>query len=107
MIRFGPAGIPLSCKGRTLIDGIEDVHNLGLTALELQLVRMNVIERYPMEDEIGLNAREITSDLIVQILRGGDDPVMITDLSEPIEDGDKLGVMVSGIAHNYNEIKVD
>ena len=39
MIRFGPAGIPLSCKGRTLRDGIEDVHTLGLTALEIQLVR--------------------------------------------------------------------
>ena len=39
MIRYGPAGIPLSCKGRTLKDGIEDVHNLALTALEVQLVR--------------------------------------------------------------------
>ena len=35
MIRFGPAGIPLSCKGRTLKDGIEDVHNLSLSALEI------------------------------------------------------------------------
>ena len=26
MIRFGPAGIPLSCKGRTIRDGIEDIH---------------------------------------------------------------------------------
>src|SRR5438309_665322 len=32
MIRFGPSGIALSCKGRTLRDGIEDSHNLGLTA---------------------------------------------------------------------------
>lgn len=38
-IRFGPAGIPLSCKGRTLKDGIEDVHALELNAMEIQLVR--------------------------------------------------------------------
>lgn len=38
-IRFGPAGIPLSCKGRTLKDGIEDVHALELNAMEVQLVR--------------------------------------------------------------------
>ena len=44
MIRFGPAGIPLSCKGRTLKDGIEDVHNLGLNAMEVQMVRVNVVE---------------------------------------------------------------
>lgn len=36
---FGPGGIPLSCKGRTFLDGIEDVHMLGLEAMEVQLVR--------------------------------------------------------------------
>jgi deoxyribonuclease-4 len=50
MIRFGPAGIPLSCKGRTLRDGIEDVHGLGLNAMEVQMVRVNVIERFPDEE---------------------------------------------------------
>lgn len=38
-IRFGPAGIPLSCKGRTLKDGIEDIHALQLDAMEVQLLR--------------------------------------------------------------------
>ncbi|UCH89206.1 MAG: TIM barrel protein, partial [Thermoplasmata archaeon] len=38
-IRFGPAGIPLSCKGRTLKDGIRDVANLNLNAMEIQLIR--------------------------------------------------------------------
>ncbi|MGA1820221.1 MAG: TIM barrel protein [Thermoplasmatota archaeon] len=38
-IRFGPAGIPLSCKGRTLKDGIEDIHALQLDAMEIQLLR--------------------------------------------------------------------
>ena len=38
-IRLGPAGIPLSCKGRTLKDGIEDIHALQLDAMEVQLLR--------------------------------------------------------------------
>ncbi|HEQ79308.1 MAG TPA: AP endonuclease [Euryarchaeota archaeon] len=104
MIRFGPAGIPLSCKGRTLIDGIEDVHSLGLTAIELQLVRMNIIDRYAMEDEVGLTPRDITTDLIVQIIRGEEDPLIITDLSETIQDGDLLVTLISGIAPNWADV---
>lgn len=38
-LHFGPAGIPLSCKGRTFLDGIEDINMLGLDAMEIQLVR--------------------------------------------------------------------
>jgi len=69
MIRFGPAGIPLSCKGRTLRDGIEDVHNLGLTAMEVQLVRVGLLERHPTEEEVGLVARDLPNELVVEILR--------------------------------------
>ncbi len=39
MIRFGPAGIPLSCKGRTVRDGIIYTRNLELDAMEVQFVR--------------------------------------------------------------------
>ncbi len=40
MIRIGPAGIPLSCKGRTNKDGIKYVHReLDLNAIEIQFVR--------------------------------------------------------------------
>ena len=42
MIRFGVAGIPLTSKGRTYIDSIESVANLGLNSLEVQLLRVNV-----------------------------------------------------------------
>ena len=70
MIRFGPAGIPLSCKGRTLKDGIEDVHNLSLSALEIQMVRAGVFPRPPEDEEIGLTINDITEDFVVEILRG-------------------------------------
>jgi deoxyribonuclease-4 len=69
MIRFGPSGIPLSCKGRTPRDGIEDVHNLGLNAIELQFVRVNVEERYAHENEFGLKRRDVQGQIIVDILR--------------------------------------
>lgn len=39
MIRIGPAGIPLSCKGRTLKDGIIYTKSLELDSLEVQFVR--------------------------------------------------------------------
>ncbi len=39
MISFGPAGIPLSCKGRTVRDGIIYTRNLELDAMEVQFVR--------------------------------------------------------------------
>lgn len=40
MIRIGPAGIPLSCKGRTNKDGIIYVKKiLDLNAIEIQLIR--------------------------------------------------------------------
>ena len=48
MIRIGPAGIPLSCKGRTNKDGIKYVHReLDLNAIEIQFVR----GLYVMSDE--------------------------------------------------------
>src|SRR2546427_781447 len=65
MIRFGPSGIPLSCKGRTLRDGIEDIHNLGLTAMEVQLVRVNLNERYAGDEDLGRTPREIPGELVV------------------------------------------
>jgi deoxyribonuclease-4 len=39
MFRFGFIGIPLSCKGRTYKDGLIYAKNLGLNALEVQLIK--------------------------------------------------------------------
>ncbi len=43
-IRFGPAGVPIQCKGSSSLDGIECCANLGLYAMEVQFgmgVRMS------------------------------------------------------------------
>ena len=98
MIRFGPAGIPLSCKGRTLRDGIEDVHNLGLTAIEIPMVRAGTVERYPEDEEVGMSISCLGGGLVVEIMRS-DGPVC--DPNESIEEDDVLVMMASGIAESY------
>ena len=106
MIRFGPSGIPLSCKGRTLRDGIEDIHNLGLTAMEVQLVPVNLNERYAGDEDIGRTPREIPGELVVQIGRKEDrKEVLISSLEAKIEKGDVLYSLASGIAGDYRELE--
>ena len=106
MIRFGPAGIPLSCKGRTLRDGIEDVHNLGLTAMEAQLVRAHVAERPAEPEEVGLKPTNLTNDMVIEIIRKkGNKDERISDLGEPIKKGDTLVSLTSGIAKSYQELR--
>src|SRR5881296_1042584 len=106
MIRFGPSGIPLSCKGRTLRDGIEDVHNLGLTAMEVQLVRVNLNERFAADEDIGHTIREVPGELVVKIGRSTDDDqtTFFSDFTTTIERGDDLYHLASGVASDYLEL---
>ncbi|HTT73064.1 MAG TPA: TIM barrel protein [Thermoplasmata archaeon] len=67
MIRFGPAGIPLSCKGRTLRDGIADVHHLGLTAMEVQFIKVNPLTRLALDEEVGKLPSALPQQLIVNV----------------------------------------
>ena len=101
MIRFGPAGIPLSCKGRTLEDGIEDVHNLSLGALEIQLVRAGAYTRPPEDEEVGMTIKDIEEDFVIEILRDGES---VCDPDEPIEEDDDLVYMPSGVASTFGDL---
>ncbi|MDD3233493.1 MAG: endonuclease IV [Candidatus Methanomethylophilus sp.] len=104
MIRYGPAGIPLSCKGRTLRDGIADVHNLTLSALEIQMVRPKAVLIPPDEDtDVGKTIKELTADagFIVGIDRDGD---TIFDTDEPIQEDDNLVLMPTSIAPCFNDL---
>ena len=38
-LKLGPAGVPLSFKGRTIVEGMDDITVLGLDAMEVQTVR--------------------------------------------------------------------
>lgn len=105
MYRFGLAGIPLSCKGRTLKDAIEDTHRMGLHAMEIQFLRVNVQER-SVYDEVGLKPREIETSLIVDVLRPDDEgnyqPVGI-DVS--LEEDDIVLELFWNLANSYVELR--
>ncbi|AGI48361.1 Endonuclease IV [Thermoplasmatales archaeon BRNA1] len=105
MIRYGPAGIPLSCKGRTLKDGIEDVHSLALTALEIQMVRPRYDPRPPEDEEIGKTIRELDaeSEFIVGIEREDADDI-IYDPDVPIDEEDNLLWMSAGPAACFADL---
>ncbi|MBI5001105.1 MAG: TIM barrel protein [Euryarchaeota archaeon] len=104
MMRFGPAGIPLSCKGRTLRDGIEDVHTLGLNALEIQLVRANVFERMASEDESGLTPRQIRDEMVIEFVRASGKKEQRLYIDDKIKAGDTLRVMAPGIAKDWEHL---
>jgi deoxyribonuclease-4 len=84
-----------------LKDGIEDVHNLGLTAIEIPMVRAGTVERYPEEEEVGMCIRDLKGGLVVELIR---DDVPICDPNEPIEEDDILVMMASGVADSYGSL---
>ncbi|MHB8605588.1 MAG: TIM barrel protein [Thermoplasmatota archaeon] len=58
MIYLGPAGVPLSCKGRTTLEGVQHVQELGLNAMEVQFVRgIRMDEEYA--DQVGESAKKL------------------------------------------------
>jgi len=89
-----------------LRDGIEDVHNLGLTAMEAQLVRAHVQERPCEPEEIGVKPRNLATEMVIEISRKkGEKDEIIADLDEPIKKGDSLTTLSSGIARSYVELR--
>lgn len=72
--------------------------------MEVQMLRINAMERFPDDEEVGLSPLEIETDLIVEIIRTkGKKEISITDPSEPIKDTDLLISLASGLAQTYSE----
>lgn len=104
MIRFGIAGIPLTSKGRTFIDSVEDVHFLGLNSLEVQLLRVNV-EQIPASDYAGMTPRDVDTSIIVNVLRPDDEGNYVSVGTDTvIEEEDILQELFWNMAINYNDI---
>ncbi len=104
MIRFGPSGIPLSCKGRTLEDGIKDVHKLGLNALEVQFLRTKVRTRPVEEEQIDLEAREVPEKFVIGVNRGRDyEKVHVEDLDKTLQAGDMIHSIKGGVAEEFHK----
>ncbi|MCA1813400.1 MAG: TIM barrel protein [Halobacteriales archaeon] len=62
MLWIGPAGVPLSCKGRTPLEGVQHCQELGLNAMELQFVR-----GVRMDDEYAKQVGTLAKELGVKI----------------------------------------
>jgi deoxyribonuclease IV len=106
MIRFGPAGIPLSCKGRTLRDGISDIHALGLTAIEVQFIKVNAHTRPVSDEEVGKKPMEIPHELLVEVAlpgRGGKVPDPAA-LRQPLSRKSDVTVLSWFLAKDYNDL---
>src|SRR5438046_4818026 len=74
--------------------------------MEVQLVRVNLNERYAGDEDIGRTPREIPGELVVQIGRKEDrKEVLISSLEAKIEKGDVLYSLASGIAGDYRELE--
>jgi deoxyribonuclease IV len=106
VIRFGPAGIPLSCKGRTLRDGIADVHHLGLTAMEVQFIKVNPLTRLALDEEVGRLARDLLQQLAVSVgpadHQGG--PPLAAAFQTPIKRRDSLTTLTWSLAKDHADL---
>ncbi|HLM91862.1 MAG TPA: TIM barrel protein [Thermoplasmata archaeon] len=106
MIRFGPAGIPLSCKGRTLRDGIADVHHLGLTAMEVQFIKVNPLTRLALDEEVGRLPRDLLQQLVVSVgpadHQGGQP--LVAAFAAPIKRRDSLTTLTWSLAKDHPDL---
>ena len=106
MIRFGPAGIPLSCKGRTLRDGIADVHHLGLTAMEVQFIKVNHLTRRALDEEVGKLPRDLVQQLVVSVgpeAHAGGTP-SVAAFQAPIKRRDSLTTLTWSLAKDAADL---
>jgi deoxyribonuclease IV len=106
VIRFGPAGIPLSCKGRTLRDGIADVHHLGLSALEVQFIKVNPYTRMIFDEEAGQLPRQLPLQLIVEVGSGGKEPTRPTtaEMRAPLKKRSSITTLTWSLAKDHPDL---
>jgi deoxyribonuclease-4 len=106
VIRFGPAGIPLSCKGRTLRDGIADVHHLGLSALEVQFIKVNPLTRPVLDEEIGKLPKELVQTLVVEVGAPGKEPTRptVVELESEIKKRSHLTALTWSLAKDHADL---
>lgn len=106
MIRFGPAGIPLSCKGRTLRDGIADVHHLGLTAMEVQFIKVNPLTRVVFDEEVGKIPNELLQQLVVNVGPGAPalGPPLAPAFTAPLKRKDQMTTLTWSLAKDHSDL---
>ncbi len=61
-IRFGPAGIPISCKGTSTLQGLQCCREIGLDAMEIEFV-----QGVRMKEELALSVAKEAKSLDISI----------------------------------------
>ncbi|MDP6188017.1 MAG: TIM barrel protein, partial [Candidatus Poseidoniaceae archaeon] len=62
-VKLGPAGVPLSCKGRTIVEGMDDIISLGLETMEVQTVRMVAPQHFEQYWQAGVLANKTNFEM--------------------------------------------
>ena len=69
------------------------------------MVRVNVVERTPDDEEVGMTPLDINSDIVVEMVRRkGKKETVIADLGEKIKADDTLITLASGLVQNFKEL---
>ncbi len=106
MIRYGIAGIPLTSKGRTFVDSVEEVYKLGLKALEVQLLRVNVQENQGVEYS-GMLPKDNENSIIIDVMRPNEDGIYSSiGTGSVIQDDDVVQELFWNMAKNYDDLKL-
>jgi deoxyribonuclease-4 len=106
MIRYGIAGIPLTGKGRTFVESVEETYKLDLKALEVQLLRVNFQENSGTE-YAGMLPRDNENSIIIDVMRPDDDGNYRSVGTETeIEEEDVVKELFWNMARNYDDLKL-
>jgi deoxyribonuclease-4 len=106
MIRYGIAGIPLTSKGRTFVDSVEEIYKLGLKALEVQLLRVNVQENQGIE-YAGMLPKDNENSIIIDVLRPNEEGIYSSIGTDTvIQEDDIVEELFWNMAKNYDELKM-
>tara|TARA_Y100000766_G_scaffold285541_1_gene310013 strand:+ start:6852 stop:7997 length:1146 start_codon:yes stop_codon:yes gene_type:complete len=62
-VKLGPAGVPLSCKGRTIVEGMDDIISLGLETMEVQTVRLVSPQHFEQYWQAGVLANKTNFEM--------------------------------------------
>jgi deoxyribonuclease-4 len=90
-----------------LRDGIADVHHLGLTAMEVQFIKVNPLTRLALDEEVGQVARDLIQQLVVSVGPAdhqGGVPNLAT-MTSPIKRRDSLTSLTWSLAKDYADLQ--
>ena len=86
-LKLGPAGVPLSCKGRTIVEGMDDITALGLETMEIQTVRTVAPHHFDQYWQAGILSWKTGFEMNSMAPTMQNCWVTSASESDPIEDG--------------------